>query len=61
MNNLKHYRENAGLTLKELSEKTSIPAAALCRAETGVSDMVGQRWKIVAKVLGCSLDKLLAM
>ena len=61
MNNLKHYRESAGLTLRELSEKTNIPASALCRAETGVSDLVGQRWKIIARALEISLDKLLGV
>lgn len=59
MNNLAHYRKMAGLTQAELSEKTGIPESALCRAEKGVSDMTGQRWRIAAEALECSIDSLL--
>lgn len=60
-NNLKCFRLKAKLTIRELSKKTSIPESALCRAETGVSDMPGERWAIVAKKLDCSIDDLLSV
>lgn len=59
MNNLEHYRKKADMTQKDLSEKTGIPESAICRAEKGVSDLNGQRWKIVADALDCTLDELL--
>ena len=61
MNNLKCFRERAGLTIKELSKKTAISESVLCRAEAGVADMPGARWAVVAKKLGCSIDDLLAV
>ena len=59
MNNLKYYRKRAGLTMDELSEMTSIPKCNISRVENDVSDFTGQRWKVLAKVLECSLDELL--
>lgn len=61
MNNLELFRKKAALTQSELSEKTAIPVSMICRAEKGVSDLKGQRWKVIAKVLGCSLDELLGV
>lgn len=59
MNNLKYYRENAGLSQYELSERTGIEQSLISRAEIGVKDLPGQRWKVIAKVLNCSIDDLL--
>ena len=59
MNNLGHYRTKAGLTQEELSKMTAIPESAICRAEKGVSDLPGQRWKALAVALECSVDELL--
>jgi len=59
MNNLKNLREKADLTLAELSEKTGIDESNINRAERGVTDFNGQRWKALAKALGCTVDELL--
>lgn len=59
MNNLKNLREKADLTLAELSEKTGIDESNINRAERGVTDFNGQRWKVLAKALGCTVDELL--
>lgn len=59
MNNLEFYRKKAGLTQEELSKKTGILTSGICRVEKGVSDFNGQRWKIIAEALGCSVDELL--
>ena len=58
-NNLTYFRTKAGLTIKELSKKTTISESVICRAESGVADMPGNRWVIIAKALDCSLDDLL--
>ncbi len=60
-NNLKSYRLKAGLSIKELSKKTTISESVLCRVESGTSDMPGTRWVIVAKALDCTVDDLLVM
>ena len=59
INNLKTIREKAGLTQEELAEKTGICQTGISRVEKGVSDFVGQRWKIIAKALECSIDDLI--
>ncbi|MEE0944917.1 MAG: helix-turn-helix transcriptional regulator [Clostridia bacterium] len=59
MNNLRYYREKAGLTLAELANRTGIVESSINRAEHGVTDLTGQRWKILAKALGCTIDELL--
>lgn len=59
MNNLKHYREKAGLSQGELAEKTGIEQSMISRAELGTRDLPGQKWKALAKALECSIDELL--
>ena len=61
MNNLEHYRLRAGMTQKELADKSGISESSICRAEKGVTDLPGTRWKALAKALGCSLDELLGL
>ena len=61
MNNLQTFRIKANLTQAELAEKTGIDQGAISRAEKGVSDFYGQRWKAVAKALGCTVDELLGV
>lgn len=61
MNNLEYMRRKAGLTQKELADKSGISESAICRAEKGVTDLPGTRWKALAKALGCSLDELLGL
>lgn len=61
MNNLEYMRRKAGLTMRELADKTGISESAICRAEKGVTDLPGTRWKALAKALGCSLDELLGL
>ena len=59
MNNLQTLRIKAGLTQAELAEKTGIDQGAISRAEKGVSDFYGQRWKVIAEALYCTIDELL--
>ena len=59
MNNLRYYREKAGLSQYDLAEKTGIEQSLISRAEKGVKDLPGQRWKVMAKVLECTVDDLL--
>ena len=60
-NRLRYYRERAGLTLAQLSDKTGIDISNLSRAERGSTDFAGQRWLIVAEELGCTVDELLRL
>lgn len=59
MNRLKYYRERANLSQGGLAEKTGIEQSIISRVETGIRDLSGQRWKIIAKALGCTVDELL--
>ena len=59
MNNLQTFRIKAGLTQAELAEKTGIDQGGISRVEKGVSDFFGQRWKVVAEALECTVDELL--
>lgn len=59
MNNLKHYRERAGLTLTELGQKVGMSTSMICALEAGVRDTSGKTWKAIAKALDASLDELL--
>ena len=61
MNNLEYMRRKAGLTQKELADKTGISESAICRAEKGVTDFNGVRWKALAVALECTVDELLGV
>lgn len=59
MNNLEFYRRKANLTMDELSEKTGIAKCDISRAENGIKDLSGQKWRALAVALECSIDELL--
>jgi len=61
MNNLRHYREKAGLTQKELADKLGIDKSAIVRAETGVKDLTGNLYREIARILGITTDELLGV
>ena len=44
-------------TMKELADKTGISESAICRAEKGVTDFNGVRWKALAVALECTVDE----
>lgn len=59
MNNLRHYRERAGLTLAELGKRVGISTSMVSSLELGIRDTNGKIWKAIAKELDVSLDELL--
>ena len=59
MNNLRTYRERAGLTQPELGFKVGLSGVMICQIEKGVKDTTGSKWKLIADVLDCSVDDLL--
>lgn len=59
MNNLKYYREKAGLTQNELEKKSGVRQEEISRVEMGVKDLKGLAWASIARALGCSIDELL--
>ena len=59
MNRLKYYREKEDISQCELARRTGIDQGAISRTESGIRDLAGQEWKLVAEVLGCSVDELL--
>lgn len=62
MNNLKHYRTQAGLTQKELADKTEISLRTLQHYEQGSKDLSTAAAITVlriAKVLECSIEDLI--
>ncbi len=59
MNRLELFRKAAGLSQKELAERSGIDAPKICRVEKNVADLTGAQWLAVANVLHCSVDELL--
>ena len=57
---LKKYREKRGLTLRELSQATTIGAITLSRYEQGVRDPTFPAALVLAHVLQISWDSLCA-
>jgi repressor LexA len=57
---IKRYRETAGLTQKQLSDKTGIPLGTIRRWEQGGSDIRNAfRLAPIADAIGCTVDDLL--
>ena len=61
LNNLRHYRERAGLTQAELAEKLGVDRTTINRAETGVKDLPGNLYGEIARVLDVTTDELLGV
>ena len=61
LNNLRHYRERAGLTQAELAEKLCVDKAIIVRAETGVKDLPGNVYAEIARIFGVTTDALLGV
>ena len=59
MNTLKQHREAAGLTQMELAKRTGIDQGYISKLENGHADATGRYWKMLAKVLGCSVGELM--
>ena len=59
MNRLQYFRERANLTQAELSQKTGVDQGLISRVEKGIKDLTGQRWRVIAEALDCSVDELL--
>ena len=58
-NNLEYYRKQAGLTQQELADKAGVFQTEISRVEKGATDLLGHRWMLIAKALGCTLDELI--
>lgn len=59
MNKLRFYREKKDYSQIDLAKMTGIPQAKISRAENGVVELFGREWKVLADVLGCTVDELL--
>lgn len=59
MNKLRFYREKKDYSQIDLAKRTGIPQAKISRAENGVVELFGREWKVLADVLGCTVDELL--
>ncbi len=59
LNNLRHYRERKGLTQIELGNRVGLSHAMITYIENGLKDTTGQKWKLIADALDCSVDDLL--
>lgn len=60
-NNLKEIRERRGLTQAQLADRTGQTISSVCRVEKGTLDFPGRVWKVIARVLDCTMDDLLGV
>lgn len=60
VNNIKWLRHQAGLTQQQFSQQVNISQQAIAKWETGKSMPRADKLPVLAKVLGCSVDQLLA-
>lgn len=58
---LKSLREEAGLSLEQLSREVGIGSSSLCRWENQQADIKGSQLKILAKFFNVSTDYLLGV
>ena len=58
--NIRHIREQMGLTQAYVAEQTGVTQAMLCQIERGTKNPSLQLGAEIAKILGCSLESLLA-
>jgi len=56
---LKEMRRRAGMTQRELAERSGVPRRTIQNWENGVAEPPARQLKRVADVLGCKVDDLL--
>ena len=56
--NIRMYREKAGIQQKELAQKAGVSQAMICKVEKGLKMPSIPLGKIIAEELGCTLDDL---
>ena len=59
MNNIKKYREKAGLTQKEIAGLIGVERPAIAKWENGYSLPRARKLPQLAKLLHCTIDELL--
>ncbi len=58
--NIRHTREQMGLTQVYVAEQAGVTQAMLCQIERGTKNPSLQLGAEIAKILNCSLESLLA-
>lgn len=58
--NIRHTREQMGLTQAYVAEQAGVTQAMLCQIERGTKNPSLQLGAEIAKILNCSLESLLA-
>jgi transcriptional regulator with XRE-family HTH domain len=56
---LKQKRQDAGLSLRDLSALTHIHFSTLCRLEAGIYDLSVERLLLLTRALGCTHSDVL--
>lgn len=59
MNQVRHYREKLSFSQSELAEKLGVSQQAVAKWETGEAMPRADKLPQLAKLLGCTADKLL--
>ncbi len=56
--NIRSYREKAGIQQNQLAEKVGVSQAMICKVENGLKIPSIALGKLIAKELCCTLDEL---
>lgn len=59
MNNIRNFRKQNGLTQEELAKKLNLERSTIAKWESGHSLPRADMLPDIAKILGCTVDKLL--